>query len=95
MRPTPVASRASRVSAGMSSKLWAKARVKKAVVWTQRPAMPAAGPMPTQTIMRRTQTGVGTARRKVKAALMAEARKGTRRTFSAASMPKRRPRSMP
>ena len=62
----PVASSASMVSVGMSSKLWAKDLVKNAVVWTHSPAIPAAGPKPRQTSISSTHTGVGTARRKVK-----------------------------
>ena len=87
-----MASRASMVSSGMLSKLWAKERVKKAVVWTQSPATPASGPIPRQTSIRRTHTGVGTARRKVKKDCTMTDKTGRRNTFFAASIPKITPR---
>src|SRR5699024_8034450 len=65
-RLAPVTSRDSTVSSGMLSKLWAKDLVKKAVVCTHSPATPASGPMPRQTSISSTNSGVGTARRKVK-----------------------------
>ena len=75
----------------MLSKLWANDFVKNAVVWTQSPATPASGPMPRQTSIKSTQTGVGTARRKVKNACVTTESTGIRNTFRAASMPNSTP----
>ena len=93
IRLAPADCKASMVWVGTASKLWAKARVKKAVVCTQSPAIPAAGPIPIQIIIKRTHTGVGTARRKEKTALTEVERRGHRKMFSAASMPKKMERS--
>ena len=80
------------VSSGMLSKLWAKDLVKKAVVWTHRPATPASGPIPRHTSISSTHTGVGTARRKVKKDWVSTESHGSRNTFRAASIPKMIPR---
>ena len=90
-RLAPVTSRDSTVSSGMLSKLWAKDLVKKAVVRTHNPATPASGPMPRQTSISSTHTGVGIARRKVKKDWVATASTGSRNTLRAASIPKRIP----
>ena len=79
------------VSSGMLSKLWAKDLVKKAVVWTHKPATPASGPMPRHTSMSSTHTGVGTARRKVKKDWVSTDSQGRRKIFRAASIPNRIP----
>ena len=62
----PVTSSASIVSSDMLSKLWANDFVKNAVVCTQRPATPASDPIPRQTSINSTHTGVGTALKNVK-----------------------------
>ncbi len=90
--PTPVASSASIVSCGMLSKLCAKARVKNAVVCTHKPAIPAAGPMPRHTIIKSTHTGVGTARKKVNHDCTSTDSQRIRKIFSAANMPKNKPK---